>query len=111
MSTQTAVVVGVGAERGLGAALCRRFGAERYHVLVAGRTPEKLAQVVKTIAAAGGSAEAITVDMKAAIKIKRRITKLGTKWIRQQTITLLVIERIVGVAVEIESVESLAVVI
>jgi hypothetical protein len=49
--------------------------------------------------------------VKAAIKIKRRITKLGTKWIRQQTITLLVIERIVGVAVEIESVESLAVVI
>jgi NAD(P)-dependent dehydrogenase (short-subunit alcohol dehydrogenase family) len=58
----TAVVVGVGAERGLGAALCRRFGAEGYHVLVAGRTPEKLAQVVKTIGAAGGSAEAITVD-------------------------------------------------
>ena len=58
----TAVVVGVGAERGLGAALCRRFGAEGYHVLVAGRTPEKLAQVVKTICAAGGSAEAVTVD-------------------------------------------------
>ena len=28
----TAVVVGVGAERGLGAALCRRFAAEGYHV-------------------------------------------------------------------------------
>ena len=42
MSTQTAVVVGVGAERGLGAALCRRFAAERYHVLVAGRTPRRL---------------------------------------------------------------------
>jgi NAD(P)-dependent dehydrogenase (short-subunit alcohol dehydrogenase family) len=60
--SDTAVVVGVGAERGLGAALCRRFGAEGYHVLVAGRTPEKLAQVVKTICATGGSAEAITVD-------------------------------------------------
>jgi NAD(P)-dependent dehydrogenase (short-subunit alcohol dehydrogenase family) len=58
----TAVVVGVGAERGLGAALCRRFGAEGYHVMVAGRTPERLAQVVKTIRAAGGCAEAITVD-------------------------------------------------
>jgi NAD(P)-dependent dehydrogenase (short-subunit alcohol dehydrogenase family) len=44
------------------AALCRRFGAEGYHVLVAGRTPEKLAQVVKTIGAVGGSAEAIAVD-------------------------------------------------
>ena len=58
----TAVVVGVGAERGLGAALCRRFAAEGHHVLVAGRTPEKIAQVVKTIGAAGGSAEAIAVD-------------------------------------------------
>jgi NAD(P)-dependent dehydrogenase (short-subunit alcohol dehydrogenase family) len=58
----TAVVVGVGAERGLGAALCRRFAAEGYHVLVAGRTPEKIGQVAKTIDAAGGSAEAISVD-------------------------------------------------
>ena len=44
MSTPTAVVVGVGAERGLGAALCRRFAAEGYHVLVTGRTPEKIEQ-------------------------------------------------------------------
>ena len=42
MSKPTAVVVGVGAERGLGAALCRRFAPEGYHVLVAGRTPEKI---------------------------------------------------------------------
>jgi NAD(P)-dependent dehydrogenase (short-subunit alcohol dehydrogenase family) len=59
---RTAVVVGVGAERGLGAALCRRFAAEGYHVLVAGRTPEKIAQVAKTIGATGAGAEAITID-------------------------------------------------
>jgi len=53
---------GLGAERGLGAALCRRFAAEGYHVLVAGRTPEKITQVAKTICATGGSAEATTVD-------------------------------------------------
>jgi NAD(P)-dependent dehydrogenase (short-subunit alcohol dehydrogenase family) len=58
----TAVVVGVGAERGLGAALSRRFAAEGYHVLVAGRTAEKIARVAKTIGEAGGSAEAVTVD-------------------------------------------------
>jgi NAD(P)-dependent dehydrogenase (short-subunit alcohol dehydrogenase family) len=58
----TAVVVGVGAERGLGAALCRRFAAEGYHALVAGRSLEKIAQVAKTICATGGSAEAIAVD-------------------------------------------------
>jgi NAD(P)-dependent dehydrogenase (short-subunit alcohol dehydrogenase family) len=58
----TAVVVGVGAERGLGAALCRRFAAGGYHVLVAGRTPEKIEQVVRTIRGTGGSAEAVAVD-------------------------------------------------
>ena len=42
MTRRTAVVVGVGVELGLGAALCRRFGAEGLHVLVAGRTPSKL---------------------------------------------------------------------
>ena len=62
MSTQTALMVGVGAERGLGAALCRRFAAEGYHVLVAGRTPEKIAQVVRTISDKGGSAEPVAVD-------------------------------------------------
>jgi NAD(P)-dependent dehydrogenase (short-subunit alcohol dehydrogenase family) len=51
----TAVVIGVGAERGLGAALCQRFAGERYHLIVAGRTPEKIAQVVQTIRKAGGS--------------------------------------------------------
>jgi NAD(P)-dependent dehydrogenase (short-subunit alcohol dehydrogenase family) len=62
MSTPTAVVVGVGAERGLGAALCRRFAAEGYHVLVAGRTREKIEQAVASIRQAGGSAEAVVVD-------------------------------------------------
>ncbi len=62
MSTPTSVVVGVGAERGLGAALCRRFAAEGYHVLVGGRTPENIAQVARTIREAGGSAEPVVVD-------------------------------------------------
>ena len=62
MSTPTAVIVGVGAERGLGAALSRRFAAEGYHVFVAGRTPEKIAAVAKTIEKTGGSAEAVAVD-------------------------------------------------
>ena len=54
--------VGVGAERGLGAALCRRFAVEGYHVLVAGRTPAKIAQVASTICETGGSAEPVSVD-------------------------------------------------
>src|SRR5712672_4399366 len=62
MTAPAAVVVGIGAERGLGAALCRRFAAEGHHVLVAGRTPEKIGQVARTIVAAGGSAEPVAMD-------------------------------------------------
>jgi NAD(P)-dependent dehydrogenase (short-subunit alcohol dehydrogenase family) len=62
MTLPTAVVIGVGAERGLGAALCRRFASAGYHVLVAGRTREKIEQVVRAIASSGGSAEAIATD-------------------------------------------------
>jgi NAD(P)-dependent dehydrogenase (short-subunit alcohol dehydrogenase family) len=58
----SAIVVGVGAEQGLGAALCRRFAAQGYHVFVAGRTSSKIDQVAHTIADAGGSAEAIVTD-------------------------------------------------
>jgi NAD(P)-dependent dehydrogenase (short-subunit alcohol dehydrogenase family) len=62
LSAPTAVVVGVGAERGLGAALCRHFAAEGYHVLVAGRTPDKIEQVAQTIRERGGNAEPIATD-------------------------------------------------
>ncbi len=62
VTAPTAIVVGVGAERGLGAAICRRFATEGYHVLVAGRTAGKIEQVARTIRAAGGRAEAIATD-------------------------------------------------
>ncbi|BBK41595.1 glucose 1-dehydrogenase [Allostella vacuolata] len=62
MDKPVAVVVGVGAERGLGAAVCRRFAAGGHHVLVAGRTEAKIAQVARTIEAAGGTAEPIVTD-------------------------------------------------
>jgi NAD(P)-dependent dehydrogenase (short-subunit alcohol dehydrogenase family) len=58
----TAVVIGVGAERGLGGALCRRFASEAYHVLVAGRTPSRIERIVDTIVSAGGSAEPVVTD-------------------------------------------------
>ncbi|HXS53821.1 MAG TPA: SDR family NAD(P)-dependent oxidoreductase [Usitatibacter sp.] len=62
MAMPGAVVVGVGAARGLGAALCRRFAAGGHHVLAAGRTPAKLEAIVEAIRAAGGSAEAFACD-------------------------------------------------
>jgi NAD(P)-dependent dehydrogenase (short-subunit alcohol dehydrogenase family) len=62
MGIPTAVVVGVGAAQGVGAALCRKFAAEGHHVLVAGRTPERIEQVASTLRAAGGSAQALVTD-------------------------------------------------
>jgi NAD(P)-dependent dehydrogenase (short-subunit alcohol dehydrogenase family) len=56
------MVVGVGAELGLGAALCRRFAEGGHHVFVAGRSLEKIEQVVRTIVSKGGSAEAFAMD-------------------------------------------------
>jgi|SRR5665213_2643194 len=58
----TAIVVGVGSEQGLGAALSRRFAREGYNVIVSGRTEAKLARVVRTIIDDGGNAEAAVVD-------------------------------------------------
>ena len=62
MERPSAVVVGVGAEQGLGAALCRKFAAEGYHVVVAGRTAAKIDRVVSLIVEEGGSADAIVTD-------------------------------------------------
>jgi NAD(P)-dependent dehydrogenase (short-subunit alcohol dehydrogenase family) len=58
----TALVVGVGASQGLGAASARRFARAGLHVVIAGRTAEKLERVAAEIAAAGGSAEYLVGD-------------------------------------------------
>ncbi len=59
-----AVVVGVGASAGLGAALCRRYGRGGLHVYVAGRTADKVGAVVGEVERAGGSAEAVVLDAR-----------------------------------------------
>jgi NADP-dependent 3-hydroxy acid dehydrogenase YdfG len=58
MTQHTTVVAGVGANTGLGAAVCRHFAAAGHHVMVAGRTLAKIGAVAKSIRDAGGSAEA-----------------------------------------------------
>jgi len=62
MGTPSAVVVGVGAERGIGAAVCRRFASEGYHVLAAGRSEDKITRACESIRAVGHSAEPVTTD-------------------------------------------------
>ncbi|HEX7325606.1 MAG TPA: SDR family NAD(P)-dependent oxidoreductase [Rhodanobacteraceae bacterium] len=71
MSRETAVVVGVGAERGLGAALARRFARGGCHVLVAGRTQSKVAHIADVIRGEGGSAEALAIDATHEADVER----------------------------------------
>lgn len=62
MSTRSAVIVGVGAEQGVGAALCQRFAAGGYHIFIAGRTRDKIESVAHSIQTTGGSATAVVTD-------------------------------------------------
>lgn len=57
-----AIVVGVGASAGLGAAAARRAARGGLQVLIAGRTPERLDRVAEEIGSAGGSAHPVPCD-------------------------------------------------
>ncbi len=59
---KTAIVMGVGADRGVGAQLCRRFAGLGLHVIAAGRTGERLEALAQDIRESGGSAEAFVAD-------------------------------------------------
>ncbi|ENX55410.1 MULTISPECIES: SDR family NAD(P)-dependent oxidoreductase [Acinetobacter] len=60
--TAIVVVIGVGAEQGIGAAVCRRFAHEQFKVYVVGRTLNKVEKVAATINAQGGQAVAYALD-------------------------------------------------
>ena len=60
----TAVIIGVGAERGTGAAIARRFAAGGLHVAIAGRTLDRLVERQGEIADAGGAASVHTLDVR-----------------------------------------------
>ena len=60
--SKKALVIGVGAEKGLGASISARFAREGFHVIVAGRTAQSLEQVVQQIRSSGGTATAVLAD-------------------------------------------------
>ena len=68
---ESAIVIGVGAPAGLGAALCRRFAREGLHVFTAGRSREKLTAVTAEIEAAGGRATPVVADATLAGDVAR----------------------------------------
>ena len=75
MKRKSALVIGVGAELGLGAALCRKIAANGYHVYVAGRTQAKLDAVTNGIASRGESAESFAMDGTSEADIVRLFDK------------------------------------
>ncbi len=68
---RVAIVIGVGASAGLGAALCRRFSEEGLHVFLAGRTKARVEAAAAEIEAAGGRATAVVTDTTIAADVVR----------------------------------------
>jgi NAD(P)-dependent dehydrogenase (short-subunit alcohol dehydrogenase family) len=75
---QTAIVIGVGPDRGLGAQLCKRFAAEGLHVLAAGRTQSALDAVAADIESDGGRATAVVADATHEADIVSLFDKAGS---------------------------------
>ena len=76
-----AVVIGVGATAGLGAAIARKFAAQGLHVVAVGRTPAKIEKVAAEIVDAGGQATSFVADATIADDLERLLdfaTGLGS---------------------------------
>jgi NAD(P)-dependent dehydrogenase (short-subunit alcohol dehydrogenase family) len=61
--SETVLIMGVGVAAGVVAAVARKFAGAGYHVIIAGRTLEKLDATAGAIIAAGGSIEAVVADV------------------------------------------------
>lgn len=72
-----AIVIGVGASQGVGAALCRRFAAEGLRVVLGGRTRAKLEAVASAIRSDGGDATAVEMDTTRADDVSRIFDAAG----------------------------------
>ena len=55
--SETVIVLGAGASKGVGGALGRKFAEHGHHVIMTGRTAAKVEALAREISAAGGSAE------------------------------------------------------
>jgi NAD(P)-dependent dehydrogenase (short-subunit alcohol dehydrogenase family) len=67
----SALILGVGSPRGLGAATARAFAAAGYRVIVAGRNPDKLRQAVHSVESAGSVAQVEIGDVTNAEDVAR----------------------------------------
>src|SRR3954465_13511528 len=78
LSGQTAVVTG--ASQGLGKSIAIALAKAGAKVACLARTAAKLAETVSTITAAGGQAEAFSIDVKDGAGVDNRMDGLGEKW-------------------------------
>ncbi len=59
----SALIMGVGPEQGLGAALCKRFAREGIQIFVCGRTTDKVEHIAELINSNGGQGVPITANV------------------------------------------------
>jgi len=76
---KTAIVIGVGPDRGLGAQLCKRFAGEGLKVIVAGRTSSAIEAIANDIASAGGEAVPVVADATSEADIVALLNSAGAE--------------------------------
>jgi len=76
-SDSLAWIVGVGPERGLGAALARRFASGGMTVVMTGRTKERLEHVAEQVEAAGGRVIIAAGDLTEPSFIQDTLVQIG----------------------------------
>lgn len=64
-NSESLVILGAGGSRGIGGASARKLASENYHVILSGRTVEKVQPVAEEIRNQGNSAIAMQVDVSA----------------------------------------------
>jgi len=75
VSERSAVVVGVGAWQGLGAAVARRFAHEGFRITILGRSTEKLGATLKQLREGGVAAEAVVGDVTDEALVRRVVAQ------------------------------------
>jgi NAD(P)-dependent dehydrogenase (short-subunit alcohol dehydrogenase family) len=78
LARRSVLIAGVGASRGLGAAIARRFAQGGYSVAVAGRTAEKVEAVAAELKASGAAAVGVVGDVSLAADVGRFVAAAQT---------------------------------
>jgi len=78
MANKSAVVVGVGPVRGLGAAIARRFAQEGFRTTIMGRSAEKVETTLQDLLASGADAHAVVGDVTDEALVRKVVAEADT---------------------------------